>query len=43
MDIIGWKGPKIAMKVIKESAKNFTKDARSSAEPQRWRTMSNRL
>jgi inorganic pyrophosphatase len=26
LEIIGWKGPKIAMKAIKDSAKNFSKD-----------------
>jgi inorganic pyrophosphatase len=26
LEIIGWKGPKIAMKAIKDSAKTFTKD-----------------
>ena len=26
LEIIGWKGPKIAMKAIKDSAKSFSKD-----------------
>jgi inorganic pyrophosphatase len=26
LEIIGWKGPKIAMKAIKDSAKTFSKD-----------------
>jgi hypothetical protein len=26
LEIIGWKGPKIAMKSIKDSAKTFSKD-----------------
>ena len=26
LEIIGWKGPKIAMKAIKDSAKSFLKD-----------------
>ena len=28
LEIIGWKGPKIAMKAIKDSAKSFSKDVR---------------
>ena len=26
LEIIGWKGPKVAMKVIQDSAKSFSKD-----------------
>jgi inorganic pyrophosphatase len=26
LEIIGWKGPKIAMKAIKDSAKSFSRD-----------------
>ena len=26
LEIIGWKGPKIAMKAIQDSAKSFSKD-----------------
>jgi hypothetical protein len=26
LEIIGWKGPKVAMKAIKDSVKNFSKD-----------------
>ena len=36
LEIIGWKGPKIAMKAIKDSAKTFRRTASNSAQHQPW-------
>jgi len=35
LEIVGWKGPKIAMKAIKDSAKSFSKDGECLCRHQR--------